>query len=188
MLVYRVFPHLPHASAGDPGSPEYLHRPQGTGRIDNPTVYDSWYFSADSSAAVGETFGSIAEWSDAMFEFPKLAGSRRALGVFHLPDGTPILDLDDPLNLSDRRLRPTKVISRNRRATQQWALSIHNESMPAGGAKVWNGVQWWSYYSPEWRVLGLWSAIPRCIRVEPLSVGHPAVIDASISLSRILLP
>jgi hypothetical protein len=181
MLLYRVFPYLEGAREDQPGHPQYLHRPQGSGRLDNPGEYDCWYLAGEASGAVGETFGDLVLWTPSMFSFPYI-GAQRALGTYRVDDATPILDLDDPRVLLDRHLRPTQVVSRQRTVTQQWALSIfleeHNDK------RAWSGVRWWSYHRPQWQILGLWSVVPECVEVEPLTLRHPAVVDAAAALSK----
>ncbi len=185
MLLYHVFPHLPSAADSEPGHPHYLHRPQGHGRLDNPRHYDCWYLSAEATGAVGEVFGNLLSWSEKMFEMPALPGSRRSLGIYEVPDDLPVLDLDDARALLDRGLRPTQVIARNRPATQAWALAIFRE-VDSRGDRLWDGVRWWSYHRPQWRIYGLWGSItPRCMRVEPLTLTHPAVVDAANVLSKV---
>lgn len=192
MLVYRVFPYLPTAKPGESGGPMYLHRPQGRGRLDNPADYDTWYFGITPETAIGEAFGDLAVWREEMFEFPSLPGARRALGVFEIPDDTAVLDLDDARNLLDRGLRPTQVVARNRPTTQAWALRIFNETGP-DGSRRWAGVRWWSFQRPHWTVIALWvtagaAPIHSCLRVETLTIDHPAVVDAARSLGKRRLP
>lgn len=186
MLAYRVFPYVGSAADGTPGSPSYLHKPQGNGRLDNPSLYDVWYLSTEQSGAVGEVFGDLPEWSDAMFAFPALPGSRRALATYQVPDDLPVLDLDDAKALLDRGLRPTQVIERNRSATQKWALSIFNERNDRG-ERTWSGVRWWSYHRPSWRILGVWGATPACVHVGDLTTKHPAVVDSATLLTKPLV-
>ncbi len=95
MLLYRVFPYLPTALSHEPGHPSYIHKPQGAHRLDNPGHYTVSYFALEPSGAAGETFRDLDEWSDAMFVFPSLPGSRRALATYRVDDATPLLDLDD---------------------------------------------------------------------------------------------
>ena len=186
MLAYRVFPYIPGTADGLPGSPSYLHKPQGSGRLDNPAHYAVWYLASEESGAIGETFGDLPEWTDAMFIYPDLQGGRRALGTYHLPDDVPLLDLDDAKVLLQRGLRPTQVIERNRSATQKWALSIFDERGHQG-VRLWAGVRWWSYRSPSWRILGVWGATPTCVHVANLTTTHPAIEDAATVLSKTLL-
>jgi hypothetical protein len=184
MLYYRIFPFHASAIPGQPGHATYLYKPQGPGRLDNPRYYEVWYLAADMSGAVGEVFGDLPTWSDAMFDFPKIPGSRKAIGVFELPDDLPILDLDDARNLLDRGLRPTQVVERNRSASQSWALKIWQECAPASGDPTWHGVRWWSFHRPQWRVLGVWGHSPICRDVQVLSVDHVAVRDAASQLRK----
>jgi hypothetical protein len=184
MLLFRVFPHLPRAKVGERGHPTYRPPSQGKGRLDNPDKYDTWYFALDEMGAVVEAFGTLAEWSEAMFAFPDLPGARRALATFRLEESTNLLELDDSLNLVQRNLRPTQVIVRIRPATQAWALRVFNERNGLG-QRTWEGVQWWSYYGPSLRIVGYWGdSTPELVGVEPLHLGHRAVHEAARCLPR----
>ncbi|MBG0738660.1 RES family NAD+ phosphorylase [Paeniglutamicibacter antarcticus] len=188
MLAYRVFPHLAAARMGKTGSADYLYKRQGGGRIDNPAHYDMWYLALTKEGAIGETFGNVPVWSDEMFDFPALPGSRRALATFSIPDGLALIDLDDAQTLLDRHLRPTQVISRNRPLTQTWALKIFEFRNDAGERK-WAGVKWWSFQRPQWSIVGIWVAPGspqphRFVGVEELTLSHPSIVDAATSLSR----
>jgi hypothetical protein len=183
VLVYRVLPYLDSADRGEPGHPDYLSPDQGKGRLDNPDRYRCWYLAFEASTAVGEVFADLVHWREEMFPFPALDGARRALGTYEVPDGVPLLDLDDARNLLDRGLRPTQVIERNRPATQAWALRVFEET-DHDGASRWSGVRWWSFHRPQWRVLGLWGHDPRCVQVERLDLGHPTVVDAADALAK----
>ncbi|HUH69543.1 MAG TPA: RES domain-containing protein [Mycobacterium sp.] len=184
MLAYRVFPHLPGARPGEPGHPLYEHRPQRGGRIDHPD-YHVWYLSRLAEAACGETFGNLARWDSSMLKFPQLPGARRALGVYELPDDLRVLDLDDPAQLVRLGLRPTQIVIRNLSVTQAWGHRIWSETDPHTGERAWQAVVWWSYHRPIWTVLASWLR-PELIRVEPLNLEHPALIDAAKALGRIV--
>lgn len=189
MLVYRVFPYLSTASdAGVQGHPMHLHKPQGHGRWDNPLSYDTWYFAKAPECAVGETFGNLTEWSDDMFDFPIVPGSRRTLGVFDLPDDLPVIDLDDAKMLLDRGIRPSKVVSPNRSHTQAMALSI-NDEFHAHGPRMWSGIQWWSSWRSHWEVVVAFvqagDDLPHeLVKIEHLDITHPAVVVAAHTLRR----
>jgi hypothetical protein len=189
VLVYRVFPYDPTAGTQQPGHAEFSHRPnQGKGRLDNPRYYDTWYFTLTPEAAVGEVFGNLTVWGDDMFQIPSLPNALRSLGVLQLPDDLAILDLDDAKALLDRGLRPTQVISRNRSATQRWALDISDEAAGSGEPR-WDGVRWWSFHRPHWTIFGMFvrpgaAAKHLLERVESLDVRHPAVRDAARTLGR----
>ena len=143
------------------------------------------YLSAEASGAVGEVFGQLSQWSAPMFVFPALVSSYRVLGTYELPDDAPILDLDDARALLDRGLRPTQVIVRNRPVTQAWALRVFRETDDSrAGARKWDGVRWWSYQRPQWRVYGIWGSKPRCVHVDKLDVSHTSVVDAARVLAR----
>src|SRR5262245_6778359 len=119
MLLYRVAPYDPRAKKSDtPGHPEYLHRPQGGGRVDNPGLYDAWYLSLTEAGAIGETFQGHPIWSDKMFNFPRITGAHYALHMFSVPNDCRIIDLDDSQTLVDKGLRPTQVVTPNRSVTQ----------------------------------------------------------------------
>jgi hypothetical protein len=182
MLLYRVSPYLPGSPAGEPGSPTYLHKPQGTGRLDNPTYYDVWYLSLTEAGAVGETFAAHPKWPDKIFKFGKLAGARFALHTFQLSDSCPLLDLDDANNLVERSLRPSQVVTLNRGITQQWALRIWNEL--GSSRHRWDGIRWWSRHSSDWPVVALWTDAPKCVDTEDLSTRHKAVVEAAGVLNR----
>lgn len=177
MLLYRVLPYLSSAKPGEPGHPLYVHPAQGTGRWDNSLAYLAWYLASEQTSAVAEVFAHLSLWRDAMFPFPQIPGSRRALGVYRLPDDLPYVDLDDPQTLVDRRMRPSQVIERNRPYTQAKAFAIYNE-------KKWSGIRWWSFHRPQWRVWCLWEINPICEDVQDLDVSHMAVRDAAAALAK----
>ncbi|MGV7686304.1 RES domain-containing protein [Mycobacterium kansasii] len=182
MLVYRIFPHLEAAQHGEAGHPLYEHRPQRGGRADHPDYY-IWYLGRQPEAACGETFGNLARWTDSMFEFPAIPGSRRALGVYELPDDLRICDLDDPRRLVDLGLRPTQVVTRNLAVTSAWAHRIWSEQSSAVDGRTWQAVQWWSFHRPYWTVLASWLR-PVFVELQPLDLEHPAIVAAAKSLNR----
>jgi RES domain len=148
--LYRVFPWLEDAPAGEPGHPLYVAHPQGHGRIDNPEHYLTLYASDRREGAIGEAFGNHAMWTrDLLDGPPALPGSRRALATYDAPRAE-IIDLDDPQVLVERELRPSGVVTRDRRRTQTWALDVYRE-------QTWDGVRWWSFHDPDWGSFGLWN-------------------------------
>jgi hypothetical protein len=183
VLLYRIFGHDPDAATGEPGHPDFLYPGQGSGRWDNPDHYLGWYMASSPAAAVGEVFGDLASWDDAMFDFPFLEGARRVLGTYSVPDSIALLDLDDAAALADRTLRPTQVVSPNRVATQRVALDIFNEQ-DRSGARLWAGVTWWSSRRAYWPVHFIWGQTPACESIDSLHVAHPAVRDAATALSK----
>jgi hypothetical protein len=180
VLLYRVFPYLASAKAGEPGHPLYVHPGQGKGRWDNPAWYLAWYMAHEPTSGVGEVFANVSTWRNEMFAFPQIPGAARALGVYQLADDLPYVDLDDAQTLVDRGMRPSQVIQRNRPYTQGKALEIYEE-------KRWNGIRWWSFQRPQWRVWCLWDIDPRCEDVQPLDVSHVAVRDAAQTLAKLIV-
>ena len=161
----------------------YEHRPQRGGRIDHPDYY-VWYLASQPEAAVGEVFGNLAEWDDSMFEFPLIPGSRRSLGIYHLPDDLRLLDLDDPMVLAERSLRPTQIVIRNLSVSQSWGHRIWDERDPRDpDSHRWQAVAWWSFHRPTWTIIGSWRR-PTLEVVQDLDLKHPAVRDASSALHR----
>lgn len=178
MLVYRVFPYLARAAAGEPGHPLFLHPDQGAGRWDNRDLYRAAYVAASPSGAVGEAFAHLSTWSRAMLPLPVIPGAERALGVYRLDEERhPLLDLDDPRALLDRGLRPTDVVIRNRPRTQRMARDVFAEG-------TWSGLSWWSMHRPQWTLHVLWDVDALSSEaVQPLP-GHPATRDAAHLLTR----
>lgn len=180
MLLYRVFPYLATAAEGDPGHPLYVHPAQGAGRFDNPSHYLAWYLAAETVSAVGESFAHLSAWRDKMFEFPLIPGARRALGTYELPDDLPYVDLDDPQRLVDLGVRPSQVVERNRPYTQALALRIYQE-------KKYNGIRWWSFHRPQWRVYCLWEIDPTVAQIDLLTTSHIAVQSAARTLAKAIV-
>jgi len=190
MRLYRVFPHDPAARAGRPGHPLFLHHGQTVGRWDNARLYATWYLSFSAAGAVGESFGNLGTWTDAMFETPFLPGAHRALGVFEVPDETPLIDLDDARVLAERDVHPSQVVIRDIAFTQPFAARVFAET-DARGARRWAGIRWWSYHRPVWRNAALFDtpdapAPVTLSAVEPLDLDHPAVREAARMLLRTL--
>lgn len=181
MLVYRVFPHREDAAAGSPGHPLYIHPDQGFGRWDNVELYRVLYVAGTATAAIGESFAHLSQWSQAMLPFPAIHGSRRRLVTYRLEAAHPLLDLDDARALLDRVLRPTDVVKRNRARTQQIARGIFGES-------EWAGVSWWSMHRPEWTLHGLWEFDDIEVQGVAELSGHPGVYEAAVALARSVDP
>ena len=178
MRLYRVLPFRPEAADGRPGHPLFVPSTQGAGRADSPGAYTVLYLSDAPAGAAAEAFGAIPLWTETMFEKPALLNGRRALAAYELRDEAPVLDLDDAKALQRLGLRPSDVVTRDREVTQAWALQAFKN-------KRWIGVRWWSYYDPRWYSYGLWDRRQLTVTgVEPLSLDHPAVVEAATVLRR----
>ncbi len=178
MNVYRVFPFDEKARAGEPGHPLFAPR-GGSGRVDNSETYRTLYCSSHPEGAVAEAFGRHVEWTSDILRTP--GGSPFAIATF-TTGGERIVNLDDANALLSYGLRPSNVVTRERKTTQSWALRIYKD----GAA---DGVGWWSYYKPEWASIGFWNRRHlRLASVEPLSLRHPSVVDAAGELLRAIRP
>jgi len=177
--LFRVFPWLEQADPGKPGHPLYLPPVQGAGRIDNPEHYSVLYASDSPVGAIAEAFGNHSVWTEELFVIPAFPQARRSLATYEVEDiGS--LDLDDARNLLDRRLRPSDVVTRDRKRTRRWALSIFAE-------REWDGIRWWSARDPDRGAYGLWNiGLLRVLDVTPLNLDHVAVVEASRSLCRLI--
>jgi hypothetical protein len=176
--LFRVFPFVSSArSSKAPGHALYVPAPQGAGRIDNPDLYRVLYASTSPEGAIGEAFGNIADWSAHLFVVPVILGAARSLAEYELGQD-PLLDLDEARALLDRRLRPSRVVTRDRATTQSWARHIFQEDR-------WSGVSWWSYWNPDWVSCGVWATEElTVVSVTPLDQRLPAFRAAAETLSR----
>lgn len=178
MQLYRVFPHLPRAAADEPGHPLFVHPDQGLGRWDNPDLYRVLYVAASVEGAIGETFAHLSRWSRAMLPFPAIAGSVRTLGVYSIDETAhPLLDLDDSKALLDRGLRPTDVVKRDRRRTQQIAREAYLEGL-------WSGLSWWSIHQPNWVLHALWKVDRVTSEAVQDIPSHPGLREAGRRLAK----
>jgi hypothetical protein len=176
--LYRVFPWLPSAPKGQPGHPTFVPS-NGVGRIDNPKSYQALYLSDGPGGACAEAFFFKKAWDAKMLRgSPNLAGSVRAIAALDLDPAVEVCDLDDASRLLELALRPSEVVTRDRRVTQAWALRIFHEER-------WGGIRWWSYYDPRWGSHGVWATTNLKVdKVEPLTLNHPAIAEAAEVLNR----
>ena len=73
--------------------------------------------------------------------------------------------------------RPSQVVERNRPYTQALALRIYSQAR-------YNGLRWWSFHRPQWRVYCLWEIDPQIAQVDELTVAHIAVESAARTLTK----
>jgi hypothetical protein len=181
--LYRVFSHLERAAKDEPGGALFVPT-QGRGRIDNPSHYVAYYTTMQPEAAVAEVLGAREAGpirSDSFRGTPLLEGSALALATLEITGLEAICDLDDPKELVSRGLRPSRVITRDYRVSQAWALDVFRES----GRRERIGVSWWSYYESQWTSVAIWKRQRLRLRnIEPLNIGHAAVLAAAKVLRR----
>lgn len=180
--LYRVLPYLAAARRGAPGHPMYVPPAAGSGRVDNPGLYDILYLGDSAPGAIAEAFGWASVWSSALLRgTPSLPGSVRALARYALDDAlAAVCDLDDAARLVELALRPSQVVTRERAVTQAWAATIYHRGEFAG-------VRWWSYYDPRWGSFGLWdvTALSLVDVVVLDDLDHPDIAEAADVLSRV---
>lgn len=185
--LFRVFSHLERAAKDEPGGALFIP-PQGRGRVDNPDHYVAYYATLQPEAAVAEVLGAREAGPirpDSFRGTPLVKNSVLALATLEITGLEAVCDLDDPKTLISRGLRPSRIITRDYRVSQAWALKIFRER--ARSERI--GVSWWSYYESQWTSVAIWK--PQRLRlrnVEALNVGHAAVLRAAKVLRRRITP
>lgn len=155
---------------------------QGRGRHDNPSDYGALYLSRTPESPVAEILRDLRRREVADRDLG--AGAVRfALAPIDDSAVTELVDLDDPLALSPRKLRPSQVATGNRRMTRRMALSLYREGV--------NGFEWWSTIEASWVNVTLFAdrslgALRLAGEPEPLSVTHPAVRAAAEAVGVLL--
>lgn len=182
-MLYRVFPRLIGAGPLDPGGALYAPRfDQGAGRHDYPDAYGVLYLSRHSVSPVAEHLRAlrIRTVTDRHLERESARLSLATVDDAELRD---LLDLDDPRNLLQRSLRPSRVATTNRELTQPMAVAIYEEGVP--------GFEWWSTIEASWINVTLFEdrVTDRLTIVgepEPLTLDHPAVRQAAEAVGVLL--
>ena len=175
MILHRCFAWNERARAGQPDSPLWFPRLfQGDGRHDNPDVYGCLYLTDREASGVVEQLARFRgqRLIDALLV---RRGLRIALAAIEVPDDAEIVDLDDPATLRRRRLRPSRVATRDRAITQPQALALHRDTEAAG-------LRWWSIHESLWANYTLFDrASPRLSveTVRALTLDDPAVTEAA---------
>jgi hypothetical protein len=181
-VLYRAFPPVPGAGPTDEGGPLFVPRlDQGRGRHDNPDVYGALYLSRVPESPIAEVLRDYV--ARGIPPSPLLReGSPIALAAVAEGD-LDLIDLDDPRSLSARELRPSKVATHDREATQPLAHRLFDE----GAA----GFEWWSTIEASWINVTLFEErAARHLRLdgepEPLTLDHPAVQAAAEAVGVLL--
>ena len=183
-MLYRVFPLHPDARPDEAGGPLYVPRDgQGAGRHDHPDRYGALYLSRVPESAVAERIQRFRGQTLSDEVFHLVGGAHYALATFDDLALTRLVDLDDPMELASRQLRPSMVATRDRTVTQRVALRIFEEGML--------GLSWWSTLEATWPNVTLFAerASPLLTPVgtpEPLSVQHPVVRTAAQGIGVLL--
>jgi hypothetical protein len=155
--LYRTF-----ALGPDGGDPLTVARAyQGGGRHDNPDVYPALYGSRRPEAAVAEALRRFRGRTPRGRPLERADGRRLALASIDDRGLDALIDLDDPMALTERSLRPSSVATREREITQPIALRVYQE-----GA---DGFEWWSTVEASWINVTLFAdrAAPKLAVVDP---------------------
>ena len=181
-VLYRCFPFSSAIKKIEPGHPLYIPASRATGRVNNPDIYSTSYWSAQPECAVAETYGSQLQWSSGTFAgTPQLPHSNQAIAAIEIPDGARIFNLDNAPNLVKLKLPPSQVITRNNAVTQAWARKIFEFNK-------FVGIHWWSIFWPEWQSYGVWNLTGvKILGIENLSIAHEAVVESAKVLNKQVL-
>jgi RES domain len=147
------------------------------GRHDAPHLYGAMYTSLSPVSAVAE---QLARFRGTSFRPEMLTRAGHTLGMARYLLSVPrarLVDLDDPVTLVEKGLRPSQVATRHRVATQAIASSLFGTSRPRP-----IGLRWWSILEASWINVTLFAerAVPhlRAVEVEPLTPDDEVVRDA----------
>ena len=138
----------------------FPRRYQGDGRHDNPDVYGCLYLATEPVAAVVEQLARF-RGSVMVPEVLRRRGLPLALATIELDDRTHLVDLDDPRLLAARRLRPSRIATRQRIVTQPQALAFYRR-----GA---SGLRWWSTFESLWTNVTLFDRVGPRLRVADVA-------------------
>lgn len=172
-MLFRVFPFLEDADPQHPGGALYVPRDrQGVGRHDAPERYGALYVSRSRESAVAERIQAFRGQTLTDADLRLVDGRRFALAAIDDDRLDGVVDLDDPHELAERDLRPSRVATRRRDVTQAIARAIFDEGS--------GGFAWWSTLEASWSNVTLFAerALPGLsLRGEPeiLTIDHPAL-------------
>lgn len=177
MRLWRVVPLDGLAGDDQPGGALWFPREQqGAGRHDNPELYGCLYASEEPVSAVAE---QLAPFRGSGTLDPSMLvrfGLPLALSALELGDGMSVVDFDDPQTLDEEGLRPSRVATRRRSATQLQAAEIYVAHSNA------IGIRWWSTLEASWIN---WTMFDRAAAAFDLAetvrldVGNPVVLEAA---------
>ena len=144
MRLFRVFDWDGATLGRAAGGPLSVARArQGSGRHDAPHRYGAWYCSREAVSAIAECLQYLRGHSLTDADFLRVGPTTKAIVALRVADSLEIVNLDDPAELLDRRLRPSEVATMRRAVTQKISTSLFD-----AGA---DGLEWWSTLEAEWR-------------------------------------
>lgn len=186
-MLHRVFRSTAGAAPTERGGPLFVPRGrQGAGRHDSPGRYGAFYAARTPDGAVAEAIQAFRGRDLADDDLRLADGSTLALASIDDASLGALVDLDEPAVLVAEGWRPSAVAGRDRAVTQSMAVRLFE----AGGL----GLSWWSTIDAAWTNVTLFAertidlgALELSGSVEPLTVGHRAVVAAADRLAIPLL-
>ena len=179
-MLYRLFPWDPAADAWSPGGALFNPRAQqGNGRHDNPELYGALYVTCVEVAALAEWLAGFRGQTLGPDDFARTDGRRWALVGLADAALRGMVDLDDPVELAARRMRPSRVATRSRSTTQEVASSLFAEGVPGFG--------WWSTLEASWPNVTLFAeraldALNVAEGPRETGIDDPVVRDAAAAI------
>jgi hypothetical protein len=178
VIVHRAFPYNASAADSEEGGALYVPPPTPLGRIANGDLYRELYFAAEPEAAIAEVFGFLPAWYPE--DFLHATGTPYAVAAYNIDDACAVFNLNDSAALARVGIeQPSHVVTKRRDVTQAWARTIF-------GLHACSGVSWWSPYTAEWTVFGVWGIDALRVVGEPvvLTPQHPAAVTAATTIVR----
>jgi hypothetical protein len=175
LILQRCFAWNERARPDQPDSPLWFPRVfQGDGRHDNPDTFGCLYLTDREASGVVE---QLARFRGQRLIEPMLVRRELplALAAIELPDDAELIDLDDPVVLRRRRLRPSLVATRERSLTQPQALAVYRDTEA-------DGLRWWSIFESLWANFTIFDRAGPRLRlqgVRTLTLGDGAVVEAA---------
>jgi hypothetical protein len=174
LILYRCFAWNERARADQPDSPLWFPRVfQGDGRHDNPETYGCLYLTDREVSAVVEQLARFR--GQRLLEAMLVRrGLPLAVAEIELPDDAEVVDLDDPVVLRRRRLRPSVVATRDRAITQPQALAVYRDTEAAA-------LRWWSIHESLWANYTIFDRASSSLaagEVRALTLDDAAVVEA----------
>ena len=179
MKLFRIFARDARAAPAERGGALWFARaPLGLGRHANPALYGCLEASEELLAAVVE---HLARFRGRSLGEDKLSlgGLPVCIATLGLPDGAPLIDLDDPTVLEREGLRPSGVVTRDRSRTQAAAAGLFARHPKA------LGVRWCSVFEPVWANVTLFDRAGGAVSVEEvrrLELGDEVLAEAAAFL------
>ena len=157
------------AAADDPGGALWC-RGCSRARVatTTPELYGCIYVSETPVSAVAEVLAPFRGTGELAPEMLARGGRQLALAELVLDGGDDaLLDLDDGAVLASESLRPSRVATRDRSATQAWARELYERHPQAAG------LRWWSTLEASWINVTLFQRAAPALSVAELDALDP---------------